>query len=65
MEQKKSKRGGARPGAGRKLTGTGRKQTIGFSLSPEGVQARNKLKALGHDVAGAVDTFLKTLAMSK
>lgn len=65
MMKKKDNRGGARPGAGRKLQGTGRKQTIGFSLSPEGVKARNELKASGYDVAGAVDRFVQSLADSK
>lgn len=54
-----SKRGGARPGAGRPCTGTGRKSPIAFMLSPEAVAARQYLRDNGCDVNAMVDAFLR------
>lgn len=60
-----SKRGGARPGAGRPLQGTGRKTPATFMLSPEGAAARQMLKEHGRDLNTAIDKFIRTLAESE
>lgn len=53
------KRGGARPGAGRPCTGTGRKRPAAIMLTPEGWQAREYLRSQGVDVNEMVDAFLR------
>ena len=60
-----NKRGGARPGAGRPLQGTGRKTPATFMLSPEGAAARQMLKEKGRDLNTAIDKFIRTLAESE
>lgn len=55
----KTKRGGARPGAGRPLQGTGRKKAAAIMLTPEGWAAREHLRESGVDVNGMVDAFLR------
>lgn len=60
-----SKRGGARPGAGRPLQGTGRKTPATFMLSPEGAAARQMLRERGRDINTAIDNFIRTLAESE
>ena len=47
----KTKRGGARPGAGRPLQGTGRKKAAAIMLTPEGWAAREHLRDAGLDVS--------------
>ena len=54
-----TKRGGARPGAGRPLQGTGRKRTAAVMLTPEGWAAREYLRSQGVDVNGMIDAFLR------
>ncbi len=60
-----NKRGGARPGAGRPLQGTGRKTPATFMLSPEGAAARQMLRERGRDINTAIDNFIRTLAESE
>ena len=55
----KTKRGGARPGAGRPLQGTGRKKAAAIMLTPEGWIASAYLRAAGMDVNRMVDAFLR------
>lgn len=57
--QNNTKRGGARPGAGRPCQGTGRKSAACFMLSPEGAAARQYLRDRGLDVNAMVDAFLR------
>ena len=47
MEEKKSKRGGARKGAGRKLAGTGRRVTITARVAPETAAIVKKWREAG------------------
>ena len=56
---KQGTRGGARPGAGRPLQGTGRKYVCSFMLSPEGMAARDYLRRNNIDVNAMVDAFLR------
>lgn len=59
-----NKRGGARPGAGRPLQGTGRKTPATFMLSPEGAAARQRFRERGYDVNAMVDQFFRTNALT-
>ena len=55
----KMKRGGARPGAGRPLQGTGRKKAAAIMLTPQVWAAREHLRDAGLDVNRMVDAFLR------
>jgi hypothetical protein len=57
--QHNTKRGGARPGAGRPCHGSGRKTPATFMLSPEGAAARKYLRDQGLDINAMVDAFLR------